>query len=63
MTTTTATAQEITMNYTASIYDPTRDELTDVDIRTLSADRLAKLRTEAGEAGDLDLVAAIDSLR
>lgn len=50
------------MNYIASIYDAATDDMIDIDIRTLSADRLAALRVDAGEHGDLDLVAAIDSL-
>ena len=50
------------MNYTASIYDAATDDLVEVDIRTLSADRLAALRDEAGSAGDIDLLAAIDTL-
>ena len=46
---------------TASILDEAGD-LVEVDLRTLSADRLEALRTDAGEAGDLDLVDSIDSL-
>ena len=45
----------------ASILNEAGD-LVEIDLRTLSAERLEALRTEAAEAGDLDLVDSIDSL-
>lgn len=50
-------------DYTASIIaNPGDDFTTDVDLRTLTSDRLTALRDEAATAGDLELVAVIDSL-
>ena len=48
--------------YMARILNGEGDAEVEVDIRTLSADRLAALRTEAGRAGDMELVESLSSI-
>lgn len=48
--------------YMAYVMADDGDDLIEVDIRTLSGDRLATLRVEAVTAHDWRLVTAIDSL-
>lgn len=50
------------MNTLAYILDTDTDELVEVDLRTLSTDKLEALSDEAGTAGDLDMVDTIAAI-
>ena len=55
----TSTENLTTMAY---IYDAETEYLANVDLTTLSDDRLAVLRQEAGEASDYEMVHIIDTI-
>ena len=58
----TLTEPTIMTTYTADILDTDGETFVTVDLRDLSAGRLAALRDEAGAAGDIEMVVAIDEV-